>query len=210
MSEQLQGFEPGRHLDKIQGKEYLPVRWRLVWFRQATGNRAGYITVELEHDRQAGFAKHFTIAWDGSDDTWRPVKINGIEVDVCGRVSTGEGSETKADFNEYWEKSATKSLGRALAGLGFGTQFAPELDEKHRVVDTPIHGKERAQRRVMDMASLKGMARSRGILTPEAWAEAWTRASLGAPHDDAGEEERAALQDYLQRLPLPQKVEPAS
>ncbi len=134
---QSKGFNPSEHLQRIQGKDYLPVRWRLVWFHQDTGPRAGYVTVELEHDRQAGFAKFFTIAWDGNDESWRHVNIRGVEIDVCGRVATGEGSETRADFNDYYEKAATKSLGRALAGLSFGTQFAPELDEKHRVVDTP-------------------------------------------------------------------------
>lgn len=130
-------FNPSEHLQRIQGKDYLPVRWRLVWFHQATGPRAGYVTVELEHDRQAGFAKFFTIAWDGNGDEWRHVNIRGVELDVCGRVATGEGSETRADFNDYYEKASTKSLGRALAGLGFGTQHAPEMDEKARVVDTP-------------------------------------------------------------------------
>lgn len=139
MATQVQSkvFNPSEHLQRIQGKDYLPVRWRLVWFHQDTGPRAGYVTVELEHDRQAGFAKFFTIAWDGNDESWRHVIIRGVEIDVCGRVATGEGSETRADFNDYYEKAATKSLGRALAGLSFGTQFAPELDEKHRVVDTP-------------------------------------------------------------------------
>ena len=148
MTTQEQGktFNPGEHLQRIQGKEYLPVRWRLVWFHQATGSRAGYITVELEHDRQAGFAKFFTVAWDGSEETWRHIKLNGVEIDVCGRVATGEGSETQTDFFDYYEKAATKSLGRALAGLSFGTQFAPELDEKHRVVDTPLERSERSGR----------------------------------------------------------------
>src|SRR5579885_1304432 len=136
--EQSNGFNPNDHLLRIQGKDYLPVRWRLVWFHQATGSRAGYVTVELEHDRQNGFAKFFTIAWDGNDEQWRHVNIRGVELDVCGRVATGEGSETRADFNDYYEKAATKALGRALAGLSFGTQFAPELDEKQRVVDSPV------------------------------------------------------------------------
>jgi hypothetical protein len=136
--EQAKAFNPGEHLQRIQGKEYLPVRWRLVWFHQMTGPRAGYITVELEHDRQAGFAKFFTIAWDGSEEHWRHINIRGVEVDVCGRLATGEGSETLVDFGDYYEKAATKSLGRALAGLSFGTQFAPEFDERHRVVDTPV------------------------------------------------------------------------
>jgi hypothetical protein len=136
--EQFKEFNPNEHLLRIQGKDYLPVRWRLVWFHQATGSRAGYVTVELEHDRQNGFAKFFTIAWDGNDEQWRHVNIRGVELDVCGRVATGEGSETRADFNDYYEKAATKALGRALAGLSFGTQFAPELDEKQRVVDSPV------------------------------------------------------------------------
>jgi hypothetical protein len=136
--EQAKEFNPNEHLLRIQGKDYLPVRWRLVWFHQATGSRAGYVTVELEHNRQDGFAKFFTIAWDGNDETWRHVNIRGVELDVCGRVATGEGSETRADFNDYYEKAATKALGRALAGLSFGTQFAPELDEKQRIVDSPV------------------------------------------------------------------------
>lgn len=136
--EQFKEFNPNEHLLRIQGKDYLPVQWRLVWFHQTTRSRAGYITIELEHDRQAGFAKFFTVAWDGSDETWRHLKINGMEIDVCGRVATGEGSETVASFPEYYEKAATKALGRALAGLSFGTQFAPELDEKQRVVDSPV------------------------------------------------------------------------
>ena len=142
--EQANVFNPNEHLLLIQGKDYLPVRWRLVWFHQATGPRAGYVTVELEHDRQNGFAKFFTIAWDGGDDTWRRLTIRGVELDVCGRLATGEGSETRTDFPDYYEKAATKALGRALAGLSFGTQFAPELDEKHRVVDSPVERPSRS------------------------------------------------------------------
>jgi hypothetical protein len=140
MADQAQSsvFNPGEHLVRLENGDYLPVQWRLVWFHQGTGPRAGYVTIELEHDRQAGFAKFATVAWDGSDETWRRLKLNGVEIDVCGRVATGEGSETAASFPEYYEKAATKSLGRALAGLSFGTQFAPELDEKHRIVDSPV------------------------------------------------------------------------
>ncbi len=158
-------FNPNEHLLRIQGKDYLPVRWRLVWFHQATGSRAGYVTVELDHDRQQGFAKFFTIAWDGNDETWRHVNIRGVEIDVCGRVATGEGSETRADFNEYYEKAATKALGRALAGLSFGTQFAPELDEKQRIVDSPVERPNRGaptgiNRAAADEASARAQTRA--------------------------------------------------
>lgn len=193
--EQPKAFNPNEHLLRIQGKEYLPVRWRLVWFHQATGPHAGYITVELEHDRQAGFAKFFTIAWDGSDETWRHVKLNGVEVDVCGRLATGEGSETRADFNDYYEKAATKSLGRALAGLSFGTQFALELDERERVVDSPV---ERAVRTGSTVARTTGngthaSAQTKAARQPESGAE-------GASAEQAAEEEKPATEQQLMSI----------
>ena len=183
MATQVQSkvFNPSEHLQRIQGKDYLPVRWRLVWFHQDTGPRAGYVTVELEHDRQAGFAKFFTIAWDGNDESWRHVNIRGVEIDVCGRVATGEGSETRADFNDYYEKAATKSLGRALAGLSFGTQFAPELDEKHRVVDTPT---ERGGRSMS-----AGPARNGGGASAGAQARPVMAAEQDAGTDGASQEQ---------------------
>ena len=182
--EQSKVFNPSEHLQRIQGKDYLPVRWRLVWFHHDTGPRAGYVTVELEHDRQAGFAKFFTIAWDGSEETWRNVKLNGIEIDVCGRVATGEGSETRADFNDYYEKAATKSLGRALAGLSFGTQFAPELDEKHRVVDSPT---ERGGRSTPPSSARSGNGASVAQARPVMAAQQEAGAD-GASHEQSEEQ----------------------
>lgn len=168
--EHAKEFNPNEHLLRIQGKEYLPVRWRLVWFHQATGSRAGYVTVEIEHDRQNGFAKFFTIAWDGAEETWRHVNIRGVELDVCGRVATGEGSETRADFNDYYEKAATKALGRALAGLSFGTQFAPELDEKQRIVDSPVERPNRASAAGAGRAGASEAARTPAKGTSAAFA----------------------------------------
>ena len=48
------------------------------------------------------------------------------------------GSEAAKDFADYAEKASTKSLGRALLALGYGTAFAPEMDEGERVVDSPV------------------------------------------------------------------------
>lgn len=121
-----QPFTPQEHLVPLEEDLYLPVQWRLVWFHQATGPRAGYVTVEVEHDRLAGFARFLTVAWDGCGEAWHPLKVHGVELAVCGRVATGEGSESQSQFPDYYEAAATKALGRALAGLGFGTQFATE------------------------------------------------------------------------------------
>ena len=47
-------------------------------------------------------------------------------------------TEEKAEANSG-EKAETKAVGRALAMLGYGTQFAAdELDEGERIADTPI------------------------------------------------------------------------
>jgi hypothetical protein len=56
-------------------------------------------------------------------------------------MATGHGSETARDFKDYIEKAETKAIGRALAALGFGTQFAPDIDDGSsigRVVDAPV------------------------------------------------------------------------
>lgn len=53
---------------------------------------------------------------------------------ACPVLKTNGSREGDVEFN----KAATKALGRALAGLSYGTQFAPELDEKQRIVDSPV------------------------------------------------------------------------
>lgn len=55
------------------------------------------------------------------------------------------GSEAAKDFPDFAEKASTKSLGRALLALGYGTAAAQELDEGERVVDTPQERPERRQ-----------------------------------------------------------------
>jgi hypothetical protein len=59
---------------------------------------------------------------------------------------TRYGSESAKDFADYAEKASTKSLGRALLALGYGTAFASEMDEGARVVDSPVVRREPMQR----------------------------------------------------------------
>lgn len=114
-------FEPARHLTRINGAEYLEVKWRLVWLRESFPDAA--IATELHHvdERQAIFKATVTIPGGGS--------------------ATGWGSESPGDFRDFLEKAETKALGRALAALGFGTQFCPDFDfgsDQQRVVDSPV------------------------------------------------------------------------
>ncbi len=52
-----------------------------------------------------------------------------------GGRATGYGSEAQGDFADYIEKAETKAIGRALAALGYGTQFALDFDLGGEQVD---------------------------------------------------------------------------
>jgi len=107
------GFEPKRHLIKVQGgRNYLPVSARLIWFRQ-------------EHPDWGIETEPITIDMDKQYAIFR-AKIYNAE----GRLmAVGTKREDIKGFPDYLEKAETGSVGRALALCGFGTQFAPELDE---------------------------------------------------------------------------------
>jgi hypothetical protein len=64
--------------------------------------------------------------------------FRAVAKDGKGGIGTGTKSEKAASFPDFIEKAETGAIGRALAALGFGTQFAPELDEQHRIVDSPV------------------------------------------------------------------------
>lgn len=114
-------FNANEHMMKLKGKDYLQVAWRLVWFREDHPDWG--INAEcLEHDEDHAIFKAVI------------VDENGMQ------KSSGHGSESKRDFGDYLEKAETKAIGRALAMLGYGTQFAAdELDEGERIVDSPIN-----------------------------------------------------------------------
>jgi hypothetical protein len=120
MSE-LSAFDPTRFLTKVNGRDYLEVKWRLVWLRSQHPDAS----VETE-----------LVEADGSAAVFR------ARVTLpTGASATGWGSESAGDFHDFLEKAETKALGRALAALGFGTQFCQDYDfgaEAQRVVDSPI------------------------------------------------------------------------
>lgn len=121
-------FNPNEHLMQLKGRDYLQVMWRLVWFREE--HPAWSIETEpvALNDTGAAFRAYI------KDDTGRVLQ-------------TAFGSETKGDFGDFAEKAETKAVGRALAMLGYGTQFtALELDEGERIVDSPVDRKPQARR----------------------------------------------------------------
>jgi hypothetical protein len=108
-------FDPAKHLVNLKGKDYLEVRWRLVWFRETHPD--GVIDTE-------------NIALTEQLAVFKAT----VQIPSGGRA-TGYGSETPKDFGDYIEKAETKALGRALGALGFGTQFTDDFDEG---TDNPV------------------------------------------------------------------------
>lgn len=113
-------FNPNEHMMSLKGKDYLQVAWRLVWFREDHPDWSLDTNI-LEMDENHAIFKAVI-----SNENGEP-------------KSVGHGSESKRDFGDFLEKAETKAVGRALAMLGYGTQFAAdELDEGERIVDSPI------------------------------------------------------------------------
>lgn len=113
-----------RFLLRMQGgKVYLPAAYRIVWFRDELGDDWGIRTKLIEGGHEAGFAT-----------------VHAEVVNPEGRViASGMKTESKTDFPAGWvEKAESGSVARALALLGFGTQFTPELDDDgFRPADSP-------------------------------------------------------------------------
>jgi hypothetical protein len=130
-------FEPARYLVNLNGKgEYLEVKWRLLWLR--TEHPDAVIETELVRleERDAVFKARVSIPGGGS--------------------ATGWGSESAGDFRDFLEKAETKAIGRALAALGYGTQFCH--DHEFGVGETPTVnvGQMRIVDAPVDLAASRG------------------------------------------------------
>jgi len=141
-------FDPNDHLIQLKSKDgpkdYLPVAWRLVWFREQCPN--GTIETEellVDLDREVSEEVY---VWNSERRRSEKViktgkgyaRYRAVVTDGKGGKATGTKSENAASFPDFAEKAETGAIGRALAALGYGTQFAPDLDEAHRIVDSPV------------------------------------------------------------------------
>lgn len=147
-------FNPNNHLmDLKQGqsiKKYLPVQYRLVWFRLACPH--GKIETKLVHLDLDKDTEETVKVWNDSAKKYDNVVKTGkgfavfhaTVSDGNGGIAQGTKSEKAASFADFIEKAETGAIGRALAALGYGTQFAPEFDEQHRIVDSPVQVRDDA------------------------------------------------------------------
>lgn len=111
-------------LVNLKGKDYLQVAHRLIWFNEAS-DRFRVETDFLKVDDEQTIARARVSVFNDQ----------GVEV----KMATATKRETKKDFSDHTEKAETGAIGRALALLGYGTQFAvADLDEGDRLADAPV------------------------------------------------------------------------
>ncbi len=215
-----QGFNPSDHLMKIKSRQglsdYLPVQWRLVWFRQECPH--GTIeTEELEYDTEKECSLE-AFVWNSEKKRSEKVvktakgyaRYRAVVTDGKGGRATGTKAECRANFEDYGEKAETGAIGRALAGLGFGTQFAPELDEEHRIVDSPVErgtspveGSDTGNGRKM-LATVRPAATKSSSVSHDSGQSAATTAAEAAKDAGATEQQLSSIRKLCEHLGKPE------
>lgn len=101
-------FDPVKHLTKVQGGDYMEVKWRITWFRlEWPHGRIETQIVDLNPDYAVVRAEVTAIS--------ESAEVRGY--------ASGTGMVERIRFDGgYLEKAETKAVGRALAMLGFGAQ----------------------------------------------------------------------------------------
>lgn len=180
-----QPFDPSRYLTQISGRDYLEVKWRLLWLR--TLHPDAMIETEMVRD-------------DGAAAVFRArVTVPG------GGSATGWGSESYQDFADYIEKAETKSLGRALGALGYGTQFCQDFDfgaaDHGRVVDAPVKiGRPRGTADPVTERQLKAVyAIGHGGHLTDAEIQQQAQETFGGPPEQLSRRDASALIDLLKQ-----------
>jgi hypothetical protein len=117
-------FDPKSKISNLRGKEYLEVKWRLVWFRDE--RKDGAILTDVV--------------------STNPLMVKATVMDGSKVLSTGYGT-AQVKATAVWngrevEKAETAAIGRALAHAGYGTQFTDE-DEGDNLADSPVEHKDR-------------------------------------------------------------------
>lgn len=137
-------------LIQLKGKDYLMVAWRLVWLAESV-ERYAINTKILEHSPEASTVRAEVVIMDKEGVTIRTVSATK--------------RETKEGFADHLEKAETGAIGRALAMLGYGTQFAiADLDEGTRLADSPLEAP--ASPAVRKTSSFKKPATTKAVEPP--------------------------------------------
>lgn len=147
-------FNPQEHLSKIQGRDYLEVKWRTYWFRQEHPN--GRIDTDVHVIGDVAFVKATVCNNDGNQIA------SGMAT-----IRTAQGHETKTWGGREIEKAETAAIGRALAFAGYGTQFADdEMNEGDYLADAPMERKSSQPSNVTRMPSGEQATAKSGFTEP--------------------------------------------
>lgn len=107
---------------KMQGRDYLEVKWRIVWFRE-------------EHPKGGIHTRSISIT---PDEAVIHASVRDGEDNILGE-GFGWCERKGSKMGRYVEKAETAAIGRALGVAGFGTQFmGDELEEGDHLADSPV------------------------------------------------------------------------
>ena len=111
-------------LINLKGKSYMLVAHRLQWLNEAEKN----FTIRTE-----------VLRFEKDESVVRAeVSILNDKGEVVKSATCTKREDSKG-FADHLEKAETGAVGRALALLGYGTQFAlSDLDEGDRLADAPV------------------------------------------------------------------------
>lgn len=173
--EEAAGYDPSGDLTRVGGAEYLEVKNRIKWIRDRDPDAKMFAELLREDKDSALFKATISLSTGGHAEA--------------------HGSETKGDFRDFLEKAETKAYGRALAMLGFGTQFVEsELDGKKgsRPVDAPV--RRARERQVQELNNRERPAQ------PRTRQNAPERAEDGSKAEDTGRERKTAQEQKERRV----------
>lgn len=122
-------FDAKQYMTKLQGKDYLEVKWRVLWFR--TEQPHGGIVTEVVHSGDTSVVLKATV-----------LNNEGHVIATAHGTADAKGKGSWA--GRAIEKAETAAIGRALAHAGYGTQFTGE-DEGENLADSPVERKQTIQ-----------------------------------------------------------------
>lgn len=158
-------FDPKKYLISMKGRDYLEVKWRIVWFR-ADHPRGGIMTDTVSLD---------------------PLVIKATITDDTGRIlATGHGTANAGGKATVWsgrevEKAETAAIGRALASCGYGTQFTDDFNEGDNLADSPIErsAPPQPQRQPAPVTPLDGEADTVELIASQVETKEYTDKKTG-------------------------------
>ena len=111
-------FQPEPHLERRDGQNYLPLKWRLTWLRTEQP-QAQVWTRLVSHDNGLAIFQAKIKVPDG-----------GVATGWGARSRGSDGSENRSGEVDlsYIAEAENQALERALTVLGYGTEYAGDFD----------------------------------------------------------------------------------